>query len=359
MGARKDDGRGAHWFGARGRTLQRHLLFIAAALAAVGLAAWLTRTPTAALRSQTAEADFAIPDADLSRPLKIIAYGDMRFTDPRETEATNPKIRSWLVDKIAAEKPDAVLLSGDVPWHGGDAHDYEVYRSETTVWRKGRLRIYPALGNHEFQGSESVCLENWWNAFPELRGLRWYSVELGHSVYILNLDSNSSLEPGSPQMAWLRDQVVHLPVGVQFVFFNLHHPPVVDFQKNGDVSHNGRSNEKALAQFLAQASEKRRARFIVVAGHVHNYERFLQEGIVYLVSGGGGAKPYPIVRGPADLYQDPGFPNYHYVKFVEEGDGLAATMVRVADPGASSPSWQEKDHFEIAAPSALPASAAH
>jgi len=308
------------------------------------------------MRPQAAGPDFAVSDANLSRPLKIIVYGDMRFTDPRETQATNPKVRRWLVDKIAAEKPDAVLLSGDVPWHGGDSHDYDVYRSETQVWRDAHLLVYPALGNHEFHGTERVCLENWWNAFPELRGFRWYSVELGSSVYILSLDSNSSLLPDSPQIAWLKEQLAHLPATVQFVFFNLHHPPVVDFQVNGDASHNGRPNEKVLAEFLAQAPEKQRARFIVAAGHIHNYERFYQDGIVYLVSGGGGARPYPIVRTPADLYQDTAFPNYHYLEFVRDRDGLAATMVRVADPGAASPSWQEKDHFEV--PTLATASAA-
>src|SRR5215469_4609515 len=144
---------------------------------------------------QTSGPDFVVENGELGRPLRLIAYGDMRFTDPKETSATNPKVRRWLVEKIAEEKPDAVLLSGDVPWHGGDASDYEVYREETEPWRRAHLRIYPALGNHEFAGGERNCLENWWNAFPELRGRRWYSVELGDFVYILSLDSNSSLLP--------------------------------------------------------------------------------------------------------------------------------------------------------------------
>ena len=134
--------------------------------------------------------DFRVDDRDLSKPLQIIAYGDMRFTDPRETAATNPKVRRWLVDRIAMEKPDAVLLSGDIPWQGGDANDYAVYRSETKNWADLHLRIYPALGNHEFKGIEKQCLDNWWNTFPELRPLRYYSVQLGNSVYVVNLDSN-------------------------------------------------------------------------------------------------------------------------------------------------------------------------
>jgi Calcineurin-like phosphoesterase len=315
-------------------------------------------TGPAAAPAQTGGPDFRRNSSDFSGPLRIIVYGDMRFTDPKETKATNPKVRVWLVDKIAAERPDAVLLSGDVPWRGGEAGDYAVYRSETQIWRNEHLFIYPALGNHEFHGEEQQCLENWWNAFPELRGRRWYSVQLSNTVYAINLDSNSSLLPDSPQIAWLRSQLASLPAPVRFVFFNLHHPPVVDFQPNGDASHNGRPNERALAEFLAGASTESRARFIVAAGHVHNYERFLRNGIVYLVSGGGGARPYLIVRSPEDLYRSSDFPNYDYVRFVENGDRMEGTMIRVADPDASMPSWEERDHFEIPAVTAAGAAAA-
>jgi Calcineurin-like phosphoesterase len=336
------------------------LLGVLAILAGLAVV-WLAHRRTVPPHTRATGPDFVVSDAVLSHPLKIIAYGDMRFTDPTETEATNPQVRQWLVDQIATERPDALLLSGDVPWHGCNAGDYDVYRSETKVWRDAHLHIYPALGNHELSGSpvKEPCLENWWNAFPELRGRRWYSVQLGRSVDVLNLDSNSSLLPDSEQIAWIKGQLAGLPATVRFVFLNLHHPPVVDFQVGGDASHNGRPNEVALAQFLAQAPEKQRVRFIVAAGHIHNYERFLKDGIVYLVSGGGGAKPRPIVRGPADLYQDPGFPNYHYVRFVEKENKLAATMIRLEDPDGSTPIWQEKDHFEVSAAGSAEAPSVH
>lgn len=342
--------------------LRKRLLKILAVLA-FSLPGLVLRTPPGfgaralPVSSPAAGPDFRRENRDLSQPLKIIVYGDMRFTDPRETRATNPKVRRWLVDQIAAENPDAVLLSGDVVWHGAEARDYAVFHAETGIWRDAHLHIYPALGNHEFGTPPGMarlpgvecgpCLENWWNAFPELRGRRWYSVQLGDSVYVLNLDSNSSLLPGSPQRAWIEAQLSGLPATVRYLFFNLHHPPVVDVQPHGDASHNGRPNEKTLADFLAQAPQKSRVRFVVAAGHVHNYERFFQNDIVYLVSGGGGAQPYVIERTPADLYQDKAFPNYHYVRIVAKGDSLDGTMIRVADPGAASPTWQEKDHFEI------------
>src|SRR5215472_13806413 len=107
---------------------------------------------------------FTLDEANLHRPVTLVAYGDMRFTDPTNETATNPTARRALVARIALEKPDAVFLTGDVPLHGGDQGDYSVYLKETELWRTEGVHIYPALGNHEFHGCQmEKCLENWWN----------------------------------------------------------------------------------------------------------------------------------------------------------------------------------------------------
>ena len=64
---------------------------------------------------------FTVNDQDLHSPLTLVAYGDMRFTDPTNVTATNPAARRALVQRVAEEKPDAILLNGDVPWHGGNS----------------------------------------------------------------------------------------------------------------------------------------------------------------------------------------------------------------------------------------------
>ena len=84
------------------------------------------------------------------------------------------------------------------------------------------------------------------------------------------------------------------------------------------------------------------------AGHIHNYERHNLNDVVYLVSGGGGAKPYYVERTPDDLYQSDVFPNYHYVKFTLRADRLEAVMYKVADPEAATLEVTAKDKFEIA-----------
>ncbi len=291
---------------------------------------------------------FSVPASSLPDPLVLIAYGDMRFTQTFETAASSPKARQALVARIAAENPAAIFINGDLPWHGV-AGDYAVYRDETRAWREQHLRVYPALGNHEFAGCfESGCLDLWWSAFPELRGRRWYSVALGGQVVGIALDSDSSLLPGSEQRTWLEGQVRTLDAAVRLVLIVMHHPPVADIQTVKLVDHNPRANELSLAAYLRQAAAQSAAQFVLSAGHIHNYERFAQDGVMYLVSGGGGATPYDVDRTASDLYQNADFPNYHYMRLELREHTLIGEMIRLEDYAASKPArWQTKDRFEI------------
>ena len=290
----------------------------------------------------------SVADSQLRQPLVFIVYGDMRFTDSRERVASNPGPRQALVAGIARERPDAVFLTGDVPWHGGSADDYRVYGEETAAWREHSLRVYPALGNHEFQQcAESECLQNWWTAFPELRGWRWYAVALGSRVRVLVLDSDASLLAGSEQANWLELQFGQLDRKVGLVLIVMHHPAFTDEERGS------RPNEQALSTYLASVAHRPSSpRIIVCAAHVHNYERFEHDGIVYLVSGGGGAKPSPVTRSGDDRYQDQQFPNFHYLRFELDGNRLQAEMHRLTDFDAASPdSWAINDRFELDLPS--------
>ena len=330
----------------------RKRIQLAGAMLLMGLTPWACAQqkekpfdpgPTANLLSE-AKPTFVVGQKEWPKKWTVIAYGDMRFTDPSNVKATNPKVRRWLVQKIATEHPDAVLLTGDVPWHGSVAGDYDVYRSETSPWRDAGLRVYPALGNHELAQDATAGVTNWWSTFPQLDRRRWYAVELGE-VYVIALDSNLPLIAGSDQRLWLDSQLNALPGLTRFVFVILHHPVVAD---NGPHErHNLRPNEIALGEYLNAKQASLPARLVVVSGHTHNYERFNKAGITYLVSGGGGADPYAVEREPGDQYQDKSFPNYHYIRFSFDGSKLTATMMRVANPDADQPSWEMKDTFVV------------
>ena len=92
------------------------------------------------------------------------------------------------------------------------------------------------------------------------------------------------------------------------------------------------------------------AKVIVFSGHIHNYERFERNGVMYVISGGGGAEPYPLLfRGSGDLYRDTAFPVYHYLTRDYSKGKLRAAMWKVKDPDADSLTLEKKDEFTIVA----------
>jgi hypothetical protein len=82
---------------------------------------------------------------------------------------------------------------------------------------------------------------------------------------------------------------------------------------------------------------------------MHNYERFSQGGVTFLVSGGGAASPVEVERAPDDLYQDKAFPNYRFVELSLQGKTFEGRMFRLEDPNADTPTWALKDSFTIEA----------
>ena len=302
-------------------------------------------------QSQVGGPDFVVKEIKPGDDLKIIAYGDMRFTDPANTSDSNPRIRKWLAERVAQEKPDALFVSGDIPFKGGNKRDWDVYRRETSQWASAGLRVYPAIGNHELYPVQRFGLANYFAQFPWLGDRRWYSVQLG-SIYLITLDSNSedaghAFDPGSIQRAWLDQQLGSIPTEINFVFVMLHMPLLNDVQSEVIVDLPDTAEIK-LRRILESAAAKSPAKFVVVSGHIHNYERFEQAGITYIVSGGGGAKPYPVyVRSPQDLYRDPAFPNFNYVVLHIHGKLADAKMYRVIDPKAAALDVEVKDSFTL------------
>ena len=291
---------------------------------------------------------FTVADLPQDRPLRIIVYGDMRFTNPSNTSDTQPGVRKWLAQKVGEEKPDVLLLTGDMPFHGSDAGDWAVYRQETALWTEEKLRVFPTIGNHEGLTDPRKGIPNYLAAYPQIENHRWYSVRMGN-IYLITLDSSTFVKPGTEQRTWLRDQLAHLPEDVDFVFILCHLPMVADLQTSfmlgiPDVP------TLALRRELEAKASTSHAKFVVFNGHIHNYERFELNGITHVISGGGGARPYPVLlRGDQDLFQGHSYPNFNYVLITLAGKHAEAKMYRVADPDALQRSVELKDSFHLEA----------
>jgi hypothetical protein len=319
--------------------------------AAIALAAF-SLVPFGAARAQSAldypdRPTFVVPGVSRQQELRILVYGDMRFTDPANTQDTNPRARKWLAEKVATAHADAMLITGDIPFHGSDPRDWEVFEREASSWARG-ARVYPTVGNHELRLKPRAGQVNWAAAFPQLKGNSFYSVLLGN-VFIINLNSTEPMWPTGDQADWLRAQLDHIPAQADFVILQMHIPLIADTQSEF-IANIPAPEGVALRTYLEARALTVRQKFIAVYGHIHNYERFEFNGITHIISGGGGAQPYPVlVRGSQDLYRDPGFPVFNYVILTIHGKQADGTMYKIADPDAAAYSMVAKDHFVVTA----------
>ena len=287
---------------------------------------------------------FVLPEIKPQQPLRILVYGDMRFTDPANTTVTDPRARKWLAAKVGTEHADVLLITGDIPFHGSNPKDWQVFSQEAASWAHGPGHVYPAYGNHELLVSPHAGQINFSKAFPQLEGNGFYSVLMGN-VLLVTLNSTEPLWPTGRQADWLREQLDHIPAQVDFVFFQMHVPLMADTQSEF-IANIPAPEGVALRRYLEARAVTAQQKFIAVYGHIHNYERFETNGITHIISGGGGANPYPIfIRGPEDQYKDPGFPVFHYVVIDVHGKQAEGTMYKIADPKAVEFTVEAKDHF--------------
>jgi hypothetical protein len=291
---------------------------------------------------------FTISKYAPGKPIRMIGYGDMRFTNPDVTIGTNPRVRKWLAQRVADENPEVLLLTGDMPYAGASDADWQVFRDETADWQKKGILQLPTIGNHEVRGGNEKGIANYLRNFPGIKGHRFYSVLMG-SVEVISLDMTSASGGTSMQATWFAAQLDHLPRQVDFLFILYHTPWVVD--KQSQLFTNLPSKEALTLRHLLEIHlHKMHARVIVFNGHIHNYERFERNGVEYVTSGGGGAEPYPLLfRGSEDLYRDPAFPVYHYLTLDYSGGKLHAVMWKVKDPDAETLTVEKKDEFTLTA----------
>jgi hypothetical protein len=65
----------------------------------------------------------------------------------------------------------------------------------------------------------------------------------------------------------------------------------------------------------------------MISGHVHNYERYLRDGKVYLVAGGGGGPRAALREGARrrhsdDLFSGGRIRSFHYLRFHPGPEGI-------------------------------------
>lgn len=226
--------------------------------------------------------------------VQFIAFGDSGVGSPEQYQ---------LAALMAADSFDIALHTGDVVYQydaGGPGGYAELHKWFFDVYR-GWLRrsaVYPAIGNHDDEASHAapfrdvfVLPENGASAaYPE-HARRFYSIDQG-AAHIVVLDTELAFQDTTrraAQIAWLEQDLSSTTQPWKIVV--MHRSPYSAGGEHG--------SDLAVRAALSPIFEKHGVQ-LVISGHEHDYERTIpvREGtqgtpVVYVVTGGGGARLYP------------------------------------------------------------------
>jgi hypothetical protein len=208
----------------------------------------------------------------------LVGAGDIAHCGSDGDEAT-----ASLLDSI----PGTVFTTGDNVYRSGTPEEFA--NCYDPSWGRHKNRTYPSPGNHDYGFPDAAGYFDYFGPAAGEAGKGYYSYNLGE-WHIIVLNSNLSVDAGSPQEQWLRSDLAAHPVQCALAYW--HHPRFSSGSLHGS-NHRMQPLWQALYDFGAD---------VVLGGHEHNYERFAPQdpqgnadpirGIRQFVVGTGGRSYY-------------------------------------------------------------------
>lgn len=260
-------------------------------------------------------------DKDI-KSFQFVVYGDTQIYDERHT---------FVVEKILENeelKPIFIIKPGDHTEEGTSENSWHNFL-ESTYPLSSQIPYYLVLGNHE---RNSLL---YYRAFALPKGggdysKRWYSFDYGNAHFII-LDSNI-LESSSlykKQMEWLENDLKDNQ-DKKFTFVIFHHPFWTTATEYGSMEENlpqGHFNTKNWLPLFKKYNVD-----VVINGHIHAYERHFRDGIMFITTGGGGAKLNTSHEAnPLPWHVKHVLAKLHYILFEVFEDSIKVTVKAVAE----------------------------
>ncbi len=211
--------------------------------------------------------------------LSFAAYGDSR---------SNPRVHQALAAHMEARRPDLVVNTGDLVGRGSVWAQWERSYLGPLAPLASHTPIFTVMGNHEGENPSYFAL-----CTRSGKKKAWWSADAG-PVHFIGLDSNVSLDPGSPQRKWLEADLAKAAGTRAWKILLLHHPFFTACPGREPLR-----KVRALLPLL-----EARGVSLVLEGHDHHYMRTYPvvlesreksaPGVVCVTTGGGGAPLYPV-----------------------------------------------------------------
>ncbi len=205
-------------------------------------------------------------------PFRFAAYGDCR---------SNHIMHKKIIKQMLKYDPKLVLNTGDLVAKGTKQSDWDVFWPVVKQLVR-RIPYYPTLGNHE---QDSPLYFKYFSLPHGPAGERYYAFAYSNVMFIA-LDSNAPYMTLTKQKQWVKN-VLKKTQNYDFHIVFFHHP-LYSSSKRAPNLHYRQIYVPIFKKYGVDA---------VINGHDHFYERSVDEnGIQYIVTGGGGAGLYDQVR---------------------------------------------------------------
>lgn len=247
-------------------------------------------------------------------PFLFAVVGDTMYSEPEKLQ---------IEENILEDDPSFVVHVGDFV---GEMGGYQ-----ESLWREHyfedyadllcRIPVIPILGNHEYQGVIMVFFSIpgaaplFHDYFTLPKNERWYSFDWANCHFVM-LDANipEDLKEGGEQLDWLVQDLEQSTDGIKdpdWIFACWHEPAFSSGMGQFDLM--GENLRNNVVPLMEQYGVD-----IVFYGHDHFYERSFKDGVTYIVSGGGGAAPHPILD-KVNPYSQVTVDSYQYMRVSVNG----------------------------------------
>jgi 3',5'-cyclic AMP phosphodiesterase CpdA len=239
------------------------------------------------------------PAAGTGATVRFLAFGD---------SGGGGSDQAALRDQMATVPFDFMIHTGDIAYGGGTraAFEQNFFRPYADLLKF--FPMFPASGNHEYDSDDAAPFREVFvlpeNGGPE--GIeRWYSFDWG-DVHFVALDTERT---GPVQAAWLDADLAANQRPWTIVVG--HRPPFSSGEHGSDGN---------FRTHFVPVLEKH-AVPLVLTGHDHHYERTTpQNGVTYVVTGGGGIGVRPAGSSNFTAFS---LPVIHFVYVTISGNELS------------------------------------
>ncbi len=207
-----------------------------------------------------------------AEPFHFLVYGDTRTDHPIHRE---------VVGLIEDRAPDFYINTGDIVENGDDSDMWQIF-FDIEHAPMSRMVMWPVMGNHDHR--TDTLYDDLFHVDSDSGTSRYYSFDYSNCHFVV-LCSEDDFSPTGAQYQWIDNDmsVAQSDPAVEHIFAFYHRP---SFSSGWHGSEGMPLAEYLHPLFLKHGVE------IVFNGHDHDYERSTVDGILYIVTGGGGA-PYP------------------------------------------------------------------